>query len=135
VIGVSSPISHAGHLGGLLFGLLYFFILRRRQFKFKSQLYRAEMLSKAELEKATQLSDKNDRNQVLLKLYKQIKEHNIKSLSDDEFYYIQDMMRLIDDRVPGLCKQEDFNTDDPYCLECEHTEACIIREIRKLLEE
>ncbi|MCP4137627.1 MAG: rhomboid family intramembrane serine protease [bacterium] len=134
VIGVSSPISHAGHLGGLLFGLLYFFILRRRQFKFKSQLYRAEMLSKAELEKATQLSDKNDRNQVLLKLYKQIKEHSIESLSDEEFYYIQDMMRLIDDRVPGLCKQEDFNADDPYCLECEHTEACIIREIKQLLE-
>ena len=41
--GGQSPISHAGHLGGLLFGIIYFLIIRKRGITFKSKIIKARL--------------------------------------------------------------------------------------------
>lgn len=127
--GGESNISHVGHLGGLLFGLIYFLITKKHSIIFKAKKYRVKLnkRSHTESEKSINITDKRA---LLLKIYKKVREAGIESLTDDEIQHINYMKIMYGD-TEGLCIEDDFNIDDEFCSKCKNLEACILRELEK----
>ncbi len=130
----TSNISHVGHLGGIFFGLLYFFIFRRRSLSFKSRLIKSQILknisavrSQAAEEQAVEADTKRE---YKISLLKKLEQAGYASLSDDDVQFIN-YMRIMHGESEGMCKEIDFNSDDPYCLKCENFDACFVRRVNK----
>jgi membrane associated rhomboid family serine protease len=130
-MGANSSVSHVGHLGGLLFGLIFFFIMKRRGIEFKAKKIRARM-SKEVRERDAQLSMPDNSRDGIIKLLVKLKEKGADALTDDEYQALKHAAILSDDS-DELCDEGDFNTDDRYCLDCKDIDACIAREIKRLL--
>lgn len=130
--GGNSSVSHIGHLGGLFFGLLYFFIMKRRGIEFRAKKIRARLHSELTKRKEEIPAQAKSDGTDLLPILRKIKQHGIHSLTDDEFQYIKRMDIFLDGRS-GLCVEDDFSMDDDYCRKCDDFQACVMREIRKYL--
>ena len=130
-MGTSSSVSHVGHLGGLFFGLLFFFIMKRRGIEFKAKKIRARM-SKEVRERDAQLSMADSSRDGILKLLVKLKDKGSDALTDDEYQALKHASILADDS-DELCEEGDFNIDDRYCLDCRDIDACIAREIKRHL--
>ena len=92
--GGASPISHVGHLGGLLFGILYFVYNRKHNIKFKSKMFTAQVSKNLAHKDEIKQSQVIDNQTFLMGVLTKIKDIGINSLSDDEFQrlrYIQIM--------------------------------------------
>ncbi|TFH41044.1 MAG: rhomboid family intramembrane serine protease, partial [Chrysiogenales bacterium] len=63
--GGHSPISHAGHLGGLFFGIIYFIIIRKRGITFKSKIIKAKLTR--EIDRRQQKEPVDDNHEALLR--------------------------------------------------------------------
>lgn len=127
-----SPVSHAGHLGGILFGLIFFLIIRKRGITFKSKLIKARLNRELDRRQNTTAEEikKNDLQleSILLKL----KTRGTGSLTDDEYQHIRYMEIMTQDN-DELCVEDDFNAEDEFCTKCAHREACLLRQIKKYL--
>jgi membrane associated rhomboid family serine protease len=130
--GGSSPISHAGHLGGLLFGIIYFVVMRKRGISFKSKLIKARLNREIDRRETKQVQ-KSGETEILLKdILRKIMADGPNALNDDEYQlikYTEIMMQDVDD----LCVDEDFDIDEDYCSKCKNREACLLRRIKKYL--
>jgi membrane associated rhomboid family serine protease len=127
-----SPISHAGHLGGILFGIIFFLIIRKRGITFKSKLIKARLNREIDRRETKMVPEVNTNKQLLENILRKIKATGPKSLTDDEYQYIKYMEIMMQDSNE-LCVENDFNLDDDYCKKCDNMEACLLREIKKLL--
>jgi membrane associated rhomboid family serine protease len=127
-----SPISHAGHLGGILFGIIFFLIIRKRGITFKSKLIKARLNREIDRRETKMVPEVNTNKQLLENILQKIKATGPKSLTDDEYQYIKYMEIMMQDSNE-LCVENDFNLDDDYCKKCDNMEACLLREIKKLL--
>jgi hypothetical protein len=127
-----SNISHIGHLGGLLFGIIYFLITRRRGVKFKSKKFSAVISKEKEKREMNLPSSKTDNRPFLLHTLDKVKSGGADMLSDAEYQQLKYLSIMLQD-ITDKCVEEDFNITDPYCEKCEHVEACIIREIKKYI--
>jgi len=131
LFGGETSISHVGHLGGLVFGLLYFFISRRKSFSFKSRLYRAR-LKKAgggrvpAVPRAGSGRDRELKAAILGKLRKA----GYDSLTDDEVQYIKYLSIMTEGRESD-CGMDSFTPGNSDCDDCEIDDACFIREVSK----
>lgn len=125
-------ISHIGHLGGLLFGIIYFLVTRRRGVKFTSKKLTAVISRENEKREINIPSNKTDNKPFLFHILKKVKSGGGETLSDDEFQQIRYLSIMLQD-ITDKCVEEDFNIEDPYCEKCEHIEACLIREIYKYI--
>ena len=130
-MGASSSVSHVGHLGGLIFGLIFFFIMRRRGIEFKAKKIRAR-ISKEVRERETQLSVSGSSRDGILRLLSKLKDKGADALTDDEYQSLKHVAILAEESEE-ICEAGDFNMDDKYCLECENVDACIAREIKRFL--
>jgi membrane associated rhomboid family serine protease len=130
--GAQSPISHAGHLGGIIFGLVFFLIIRKRGISFKSKLIKARLnrelgRHQAEVDRRVQTEEA-----PLAAILKKLEATGADSLTDDEYQYIKHMEIMTQD-ADGLCIDDDFVSDDEYCKKCPSLEACLVRRIKKYL--
>lgn len=132
--GGQGNVSHIGHLGGLLFGLIFFLIQKKRALLYKSKLF----IAKREKNKRNSGLTKSKRdtiennNDIKKNILKKIKSSGFDSLSDDQIQYIK-LLDIMEDDDISLCNEEDLNINDDYCLNCENIDRCFMREVRKYL--
>jgi membrane associated rhomboid family serine protease len=127
-----SPVSHAGHLGGILFGLIFFLIIRKRGISFKSKLIKARLNREID-RRQNQTADEIKKNDILLEtILQKVKISGPGSLTDDEYQHIRYMEIMTQDN-DELCVEDDFDAGDEFCTKCVHREACLLRQIKKYL--
>jgi membrane associated rhomboid family serine protease len=129
--GGHSPISHAGHLGGLLFGILYFLIIRKRGISFKSKLIKARFNREIDKKQTQPVQETGTSENQLRDILHKISTAGPDALTDDEYQHIKYMEIMLD--AADLCVDEDFNIDDEYCNKCKNVGACLLRRIKKYL--
>ena len=131
IFGGQTNVSHLGHLGGLFFGLLYFFIYHRRALSFKTRLYRArkEKRPAPDGDAAGDESARGIRGRILLKLRQDGRE----SLTDDEVQYIKYLSIMKDESDPFRADPESPLMEAPRG-EREDEDARFLREVRERLK-
>ncbi len=130
-MGSSSSVSHVGHLGGLIFGLIFFFIMKRRGIEFKAKKIRAR-ISKEVRERENLFPPSESKSDGILKLLSKLKDKGTDALTDDEYHALKRASILAEENEE-ICEAGDFNIEDRYCIDCENVNACIAREIKRLL--
>ncbi|MFC1669847.1 rhomboid family intramembrane serine protease [Spirochaetota bacterium] len=130
--GGQSNISHIGHLGGLLFGIIYFLIFNKRTITFKTKSFQAKFTEEISRRKTQPKEEKGDNRAFLQGILKKIKDSGSESLNDDEFQNLGYLKIMYDDD-DDLCVEEDFVDSDEYCNNCSNYEACMLRRINKNL--
>ena len=130
--GGSSGISHLGHLGGLLFGLIFFIIAKKRGLEFSAKKLKARMDKDViEREKILNSDSKNTVKRLSVILGK-LKSDGVNGISDDEYQFIK-LTDILHADESNMCSPEDFDNSDEHCRKCESLEACLMREINKYL--
>jgi membrane associated rhomboid family serine protease len=129
--GGGGPISHAGHLGGLLFGLAWFLYEGRLGKAFHGKIFRTKLKSVSRENTARIEGQTQSRAETLKQILGKLRESGPESLTDDEFQQVRYMQIMHEKETDELCIEEDFSMEDDYCRNCSHLEACILREIRK----
>jgi membrane associated rhomboid family serine protease len=129
--GGQGNISHVGHLGGILFGLLFFLVTRKKGIKFKTKIAAAKIKKEASSAK-TITGSVNDHVSFLTGLLSKLKNSGPGSVTDDEIQHLK-YLEIMTEPDDDLCIEEDFKDDDSFCVKCGTREACLIREIKKLL--
>ncbi len=127
-----SNISHIGHVGGLLFGIVYFLILRKHTIQFKSKMLRAKIHKQMQQNDIMVAPEKENNVAFLQNIHTRIKSSGVDSLSDDEYQKLKYIL-IMDEDTAGLCDEEDFDLNDTHCVDCETTEKCLIRDIKKYM--
>lgn len=123
-------ISHIGHIGGLVFGLLYFLILRKKGLQFRAKIIRARMRKSMDQKVTIRTENKEQAKHDLVKILDKVKSGGSSLLSDDEYQYVRYLEIMTGDK-DDLCRENDFVQEDQYCRKCASYEACMIREIKK----
>jgi len=130
--GTNSSVSHVGHLGGLLFGFIFFLVTRRRGIEFTAKKIKAKMGKEIkERDKIIDLETEPSALKLAVILEK-LKKGGAEAISDDEYQFIKlaDILYMEKDEI---CAPDDFNQEDDHCKKCETMEACLMREIKKFL--
>lgn len=131
--GTDSSVSHVGHLGGLLFGLVFFLFTRRRGIEFKARHMRAKMGREVkEREKVFSITNSEPAVEKLSAILEKLQKGGADSISDDEYQFVK-LSDILYSEKDGLCVEEDFDPADSFCKKCETLEACLMREIKKYL--
>ncbi len=132
--GPTSNISHVGHLGGIFFGLVYFLIFRRRSLSFKSRMIKSQIMkniSAARNQLQTEPAGEADaKREYKISLLRKLDQSGQGSLTDDDIQFIN-YMRIMHNEPEGICKDIDFDSEDPYCGKCENFDACFVRRVNK----
>ncbi|MDY6935501.1 MAG: rhomboid family intramembrane serine protease [Spirochaetota bacterium] len=135
--GGQGTISHIGHLGGLLAGLIYFFTQKRRGIKFKSKVMIAKGKKRYIANKSSEQAGKDrldeTKDEMKKNILKKLQQSGYKHLSDDEVQYIKYIEIMTDDEV-AVCQDGDLNLDDEYCSNCDNVNTCFLREVAKYTE-
>ncbi len=136
MFGGTSSISHIGHLGGLLTGIIFFVIMRKRNITFKTKILKANFNKK--LTKRSLPDGENPERmdpgsrETKLEILKKIREKGYTSLSDDEIQYIKYLDIMTEDHENNeLCSENDLDITDDYCSNCENFDICFLREVKK----
>ncbi len=130
--GGESNVSHVGHLGGLLFGGIFFLVMRRRGIEFKAKKIRAKINKEMKSRDTVIPPGKSEETARLLNILRKIKEGGSEALTDDEYQHIK-LKEIMTDGRTDICVEEDFDYTDDYCMKCDDVEACLMREIKKYL--
>lgn len=130
--GTDSSVSHVGHLGGLVCGLIFFLVTRRRGIEFTARKMKAKM-GKEIKEREKVIKIENELSvEKLSAILEKLKRGGAEAISDDEYQFIKlaDILYIENDEI---CSSDDFNPEDGHCKKCETMEACLMREIKKYL--
>lgn len=130
--GGHSPISHAGHLGGILFGIIYFLIIKKRGISFRSKLLKARLDRAAERREAVAPHLTLPTEIILRNILSKVQTFGPASLTDDEYQFFRYADIMTQD-AQKLCVEDDFDPDDPDCYNCNNKEACLVRRIKKYM--
>jgi len=130
--GGESNVSHVGHLGGLLFGGIFFLVMRRRGIEFKARKIRAKINKEMKSRETVIPLGKSEETARLLNILRKIKEGGPEALTDDEYQHVK-LKEIMTERRTDICVEEDFDYTDDYCMKCDDVEACLMREIKKYL--
>lgn len=135
LFGRQSNISHLGHLGGLLFGIIYFLIFRKRALSFKGKLLRSKIRKSIdEIDSQVQKREDEFTGTSITRMtdiLKKLRETGPDSITDDEFQYIKYIEIMTEDDDDFSCPEKDFNIDEGFCNSCENLNACFIRQVNK----
>ncbi len=127
-----SPVSHVGHLGGIIFGLVFFLIIRKRGISFKSKIIKARLNHEIDRRQTRKEGEIKQNDLMLETVLHKLKTKGPGSITDDEYQHIRYMEIMTQEDI-DLCVEEDFDETDEYCTKCEHREACLLRQIKKFL--
>jgi membrane associated rhomboid family serine protease len=142
ISGGNSGISHLGHLGGLLFGLIFFSISKKRGIEFSAKKMKARMDKDVIKREKIFNSDSEQSVKSLSVILDKLKNDGVNSITDDEYQFIKlaDILHTDESNTDesnidesNMCLPEDFDNNDEHCKKCETLEACLMREIRKYL--
>jgi|GEM_PF-217237 len=126
-------ISHMTHLGGLLFGIIYFGYYRRKGLIFKGKMFKAKVKKEEHtVDKPNPFTQGSSKHSSLEEILKKIKANGPEALTDDEYQHVK-YMNTMHENEEGLCVEDDFDINDSYCDKCENVNACLMREIKKYL--
>lgn len=128
-----SGISHAGHLGGMLFGLAYFLYYGKKLRPFRSEAERAVKNAFNKIHTEDKTKRIKQANADSIAILKKLKTGGASNLTDDEYQQAR-YIAIMKDKTEGLCKEDDFNESDDYCLNCDNVLSCIAREMQKYLK-
>ena len=133
--GTGGNISHAGHLGGLIFGILYFLYQSKFGKPLRTKAFKAKTSFETKKSNAIKRTETEQRTEDLMNILRKLKEKGIDSLTDDDFqkYKYAEIM-FADSDKDHLCSEKDFDLNEEYCKECEFIESCIIREMEKYIK-
>ena len=130
--GTNSSVSHVGHLGGILFGVIFFVASRRRGIEFTAKKIKAKMGK--EVKERDKILDLKSEPSVdkLSAILEKLKSGGADAINDDEYQFIKlaDILYMENEE---LCIPQDFDPGDGHCKKCETLEACLMREIKKYL--
>jgi membrane associated rhomboid family serine protease len=130
--GGQGNISYVGHLGGILFGFLFFLIIRKRGITFKSKIIKARLTRGIDRHQEPVPRDPVSNRQHLEAILAKVKQSGPDSITDDEFQFIR-YMEIMTQDSHDQCVEEDFSLEDEYCIKCANVEACLLRHIKKFL--
>lgn len=130
--GGDSNISHIGHLGGLLFGIIYFVMDKRHVFEFRTKKLRSEI--KKHLNQKGEL-DASDGNNVkfLSKMLEKAESGGHASFTDSEIQRIK-YIEIMSETKNNLCIADDFISEDEYCKKCDDYVLCALRKLKKYID-
>jgi hypothetical protein len=133
----NSGISHVGHLGGLLFGIIYFVFIDKKSRK-ASKKIRAKAISAITKQITKQASANEAKREDINKLTAILNKLEQKdSLSDSDCQIINYYGIMNDgknnEEDENLCDSSDFNNSDMYCLKCENYIKCVLRKINSII--
>lgn len=129
--GGDSNVSHIGHLGGIIFGFIFFIIARRRGIEFSAKKIKARM-GKEIREREKNLFNAESSTEKLSVILDKLKTGGLDAITDDEYQFIK-LADILYTKKDGQCKEEDFDPGDGHCKKCETLDACLLREIMKYL--
>lgn len=135
LFGGQSNISHVGHLGGLFFGLIYFFIYRKRAFSFKGRLLKAKFqrnLSGGEALIRSKRSELVKDKSVKIDIVKKLRESGPGSLTDDEIQLIK-YIEIMTDEDELSCSEGGFDIEGERCNNCSDFDLCFLKEVKRYL--
>lgn len=117
--GGQGTISHIGHLGGLLFGIIFFLVDKKHSFKSKTKIFAEQIMSEFKNVKTeTQAIPKVDDNITFLKeLLEKVSKKGKDLITDDEFQHFRYLMIM---------------HDGEECIYPE-SEICLLKEIDEVL--
>ncbi len=134
VFGGQSNISHLGHLGGLFFGVLYFYVFNRSSITFKSKLFTAKLGRKTgeytDALKSGKIKPDDSKRQLRIAIIRKLRETGFDSLTDDEVQYIR-YLSIMHENAEITCGRERFSMEDEECRDCAKDEACFLAEVKK----
>ncbi len=125
-------VSHIGHVGGLLFGIIYFLFIMKRGLSFRSKVIKARLQKELDKHETKKADNEKSEETVLRDILARVREQGFDSLSDDEIQFVKYMTIMHEDK-DDMCPEEDFKDDDDYCLRCSNVSACLVREIKKYI--
>jgi membrane associated rhomboid family serine protease len=132
-----SQVSHIGHLGGLLFGLLFFILFKREYLPGRKRRPKQtkEMLDEIR-NKVEEIRDKTkqySRDEYIKRgenIKTQLKEKTIEELSQEEIDFLTKLKESVPQEEWGnICKKIDFDVEDSFCRNCEYFNLCLYRDI------
>lgn len=132
VTGGRGGISYIGHLGGILFGFLYFLIIRKRGITFKSKLIKARFTREFNRRNTEIELDTESNESRLASLLEKIKSSGPDSITDDEYQFIR-YIEIMKQDQDITCREDIYNPENPDCKKCPDVEACILKQIKKYL--
>jgi len=130
--GGSSNVSHVGHLGGLLFGIIYFVIMRKNFIKFKTREIKAKTGKEHRVREDNFKRNKNEKKERLFDILMKVRSGGIDSISDDEYQFIRELDIMVDhetEKCTGLV----IDNKDKRVIENENFEICALEELRKYI--
>ena len=131
--GRNTGISHVGHLGGLLFGILYFLFTGKKSKKAtKAIKYK---ITKTIGTPTSSNKIKKEDNVKLNIILNKLEQSGKNSLSDSDYQIINYHNIMNDGKSEISCSLSDFNNADSYCLKCESYTKCILRKINSLIKD
>ncbi|MCL1864815.1 MAG: rhomboid family intramembrane serine protease [Spirochaetes bacterium] len=130
--GGNSGISHLGHLGGLLFGLIFFAISKKRGIEFSAKKMKAKMDKEIKYRERILNGDSEKTPNRLSVILEKLKKGGANAVNDDEYQFIK-LTDILHADESNMCIPEDFNNNDEHCRKCELLESCLMREIKKYL--
>ncbi len=133
--GGAGNISHVGHLGGLLFGLLYFIFFRKHALSFRAKVLRTRIMKNLEEHqkrgegKTLEHIDKSI--EFKISILKKLETLGPDALHDDEIQFIKYLQIMKDDEKAEICPEYDYSYDDDYCQKCDDFDMCFLRKIKR----
>ena len=139
LVAVLSPenggtISHAGHLGGLIFGLIFFAYFGRfgKKWSFRLANTKAAYEQNGRVES---FKEKEKDNHAILTILKKLRVSGLESLNDDEFQQLRYFDVMINKEPENICVSEaDFDLNDAHCQKCDLFKNCIMRAAGKYID-
>lgn len=138
IFGGQTNISHLGHLGGLLFGIIFFLIFKKRALRFKTKLYRASAGKERKDTPKVAVGGESGREQNIIRLQqsimKKLHEQGPRALSDDEIQYIKYLEIMLGDDAEKACEDTQYDIESATCRGCDNRDACFLIETRKFMD-
>jgi membrane associated rhomboid family serine protease len=127
-------VSHIGHLGGLLFGLIYFLSFKRQYiFKTDKSKKQVEILGeiKKKVEEIREKTSKHSQSESVknaLAIKQKFDVARNPELDENEKKFLAMLLQGYKEEYKNyICKKEDFSVDDPYCQKSEYFNFCLHR--------
>ena len=106
-------ISHIGHLGGLIFGLLYFVLLEKKSAKISKTVEKVKTKIDNKKSEIIEKSDKEKSSNYKKEILRKLKESDdIDSLTDEEFQFVRYLNIMIDDNSAVSYSLDDLLNKD-----------------------
>ncbi len=129
--GGMGSVSHVGHVGGLLFGIIYFIVQRKNLIKFKAKEMRAKSNRDHRERQETLRNNRVDRKERLFNILMEVRQSGIDSISDDDYQFIRELDIILDpeDADPNFIIED----NDRIAINDNRFESCALAELRKVL--